>query len=123
MKTIEHGSYLTEEAIELMLEKVRPDSTKTIAATDFDQEAILVPTRYVQQYGIEHAEQMAPESYQKMAETVHANKESYRKAVCVRPLHDGRAPSSQTLTFSTDQSRRTYSSWNRSRYLQSRSQI
>ncbi|CAK1367806.1 hypotheticalsprotein [Cercospora beticola] len=65
VKTIEHGSYLTEEAIELMLEK----------------EAILVPTRYVQQYGIEHAEQMAPESYQKMAETVNANKESYRKAI------------------------------------------
>lgn len=63
--TIEHGSYLTEEAIDLMK----------------DKGAILVATRFIQVNGIQHPENMPQESYKKLLVVEKANKKSYADAV------------------------------------------
>lgn len=63
--TIEHGSYLTKEAIGLMKEKG----------------AILVATRLIQVSGIRHPENMAEESYRKILTVERANKKSYQEAI------------------------------------------
>lgn len=65
VKTIEHGSYLTNEAIELIKEK----------------EAILVATRFIQAYGTKHPEIMPEESFKKIQAVDKANRESYQTAV------------------------------------------
>ena len=64
--TIEHGSYLTDEAIELMKEKG----------------AILVATRFIQEHGTKHPDIMPKESFKKILEVNKANKKSYHNAVC-----------------------------------------
>lgn len=64
--TIEHGSYLTDEAIELIKEK----------------QAMLVATRLIQVVGVKHAESMPKESYVKIVECERANLKSYEAAVC-----------------------------------------
>jgi imidazolonepropionase-like amidohydrolase len=63
--TIEHGSYLTDEAIELMKEKG----------------AILVATRFIQVHGTKNPNIMPEESFKKILEVNKANKKSYQKAV------------------------------------------
>lgn len=63
--TIEHGSYLTDEAIELMKEKG----------------AILVATRFIQEHGTKHPEFMPEESFKKILEVNKANRRSYQNAV------------------------------------------
>lgn len=65
VKTIEHGSYLNDEAIELMKEKG----------------AILVATRFIQVNGISHPENMPEESYKKLLAVERENKKSYVKAI------------------------------------------
>lgn len=65
VKTIEHGSYLTDEAIELMKEKG----------------AILVATRFVQEHGCRNPHIMPEESFKKILKVNEANKKSYEKAV------------------------------------------
>ena len=64
-RTIEHGSYLDQEAIELMLE----------------MNAILVPTRSIIEYGLQHAEAFTKESYAKMVKVSEAHTKSYQLAV------------------------------------------
>ena len=68
--TIEHGSYLTDEAIEMMKEK----------------KAMLVATRLIQTVGIKDPDAMPKESYTKILECERANFKSYQKAVRI-PLH------------------------------------
>lgn len=63
--TIEHGSYLTDEAIDLMKEKG----------------AILVATRFIQNHGTKNPDIMPEESFKKILEVDKANKKSYSKAV------------------------------------------
>ncbi|KAF7186126.1 hypothetical protein HII31_12541 [Pseudocercospora fuligena] len=63
--TIEHGSYLTKQAIDMMLEK----------------DVMLVATRFIQENGLEHPENMPPESYKKLLEIADDNKESYKTAI------------------------------------------
>lgn len=63
--TIEHGSYLTDEAIDLMKEKG----------------AILVATRFIQVNGISHPGNMPHGSYEKLLEVEKANKKSYVAAI------------------------------------------
>lgn len=63
--TIEHGSYLTEEVIDMMKEKG----------------AILCATRFIQVNGIKHPENMPEESYKKILVVERANKKSYEAAV------------------------------------------
>ncbi|CAK4034781.1 integral membrane [Lecanosticta acicola] len=65
VKTIEHGSFLTKEAIDLMLEK----------------KAMLVATRFIQQNGVDHPENMPPDSYKKLLEVVDSNRKSYEMAL------------------------------------------
>ena len=65
VKTIEHGSYLTDEVIDLMK----------------DKGAILVATRFIQVNGLSHPENMPPESYKKILEVEQANRKSYSKAI------------------------------------------
>ena len=65
VKTIEHGSYLDDEAINLMKEK----------------DAILVATRAVMASGVDHPKNMSPESYKKMLETAGIHKKAYAAAV------------------------------------------
>ena len=67
--TIEHGSYLTDEIIELMK----------------DKGAILVATRFIQVHGTKNPNIMPEESFKKILEVNKANKKSYEKAVC-KPL-------------------------------------
>ena len=64
-KTIEHGSFLTDEAIQLMLEK----------------DIMLIPTRSIFKWGINHSGSMDDASYQKMKQVEASNAESYAKAV------------------------------------------
>lgn len=64
--TIEHGSYLTDEAIDLMKEKG----------------AILVATRFIQAHGTRNPDIMPEESFKKILEVDKANKKSYSEAVC-----------------------------------------
>lgn len=70
VKTIEHGSYLDEEAIGLMKEK----------------DAMLVATRTILAVGLTHPKNMAPESYKKLVEVADAHKKSYAAAVKTSPL-------------------------------------
>jgi imidazolonepropionase-like amidohydrolase len=65
VKTIEHGSYLNDEAIALMKEK----------------DAILVATRFIQVNGVRNAQNMTPESYRKLLAVEQENLQSYKKAV------------------------------------------
>lgn len=68
--TIEHGSYLTDEAMELMKEK----------------KAMLVATRLIQTVGIKDPDGMPKESYSKILEVERANFKSYQAAVCTNTL-------------------------------------
>lgn len=65
VKTIEHGSYLTPEAIELMKEK----------------KAMLVATRCVHVWGVRNPGNMPVESYRKILAVDKANAKSYEAAV------------------------------------------
>ena len=65
IRTIEHGSYLDEEAIDLMLEK----------------KAMLIATRSIVANGIDHPQNMPPESYKKLLEIAGTHKRSYATAV------------------------------------------
>ena len=65
VKTIEHGSYLDEETISMMKEK----------------DAILVATRAVFASGVNHPNNMSPESYKKMLEVAGVHKKAYAAAV------------------------------------------
>lgn len=64
-RTIEHGSYLDQEAIDLMLEK----------------NAILVPTCSILEYGLQHEEAYTEEIYAKLVKVSEAHKKSYKLAV------------------------------------------
>ena len=64
-RTIEHGSYLDQEAIALMLEK----------------DAILIPTRSILDYGVQHREAYTKETYAKMVKVSEAHKKAYALAV------------------------------------------
>ena len=64
--SVEHGSYLDKEAIELMKEK----------------DAMLVATRLIQTVGVKDPSSMPPESYAKIVECERANLKSYKAAVC-----------------------------------------
>jgi len=63
--TIEHGSFLDQEAIDLMLEK----------------DATLVATRSIIEFGIQHPDLYPREVYDKMQEVNQSHKKSYAKAV------------------------------------------
>ncbi|KAJ9503123.1 hypothetical protein H2202_001277 [Exophiala xenobiotica] len=63
--TIEHGTYLDQECVELMKA----------------QGAIYVPTRTIVKVGVDHPELMSPESYAKMLETAKHHRAAYRLAV------------------------------------------
>ena len=65
VRTIEHGTYLDDEAISLMLEKG----------------AMLIATRSIIEYGVNHPESMTEESYAKMLQTAEVHKKAYAKAV------------------------------------------
>ncbi|KAI9736064.1 MAG: hypothetical protein M1818_006240 [Claussenomyces sp. TS43310] len=64
-KTIEHGSYLDEEAIELMK----------------DKGAILIATRSIQEGGLQLPEMWSPRQYEKLKVIVGQNKKAYELAV------------------------------------------
>ncbi|GAB7350901.1 hypothetical protein MBLNU459_g1415t1 [Dothideomycetes sp. NU459] len=64
-KTIEHGTWLDEEAVGLMKEKG----------------AVLVATSLIVQEGVKHPELMSPESYIKMKQTAEAHEKAYKLAV------------------------------------------
>jgi imidazolonepropionase-like amidohydrolase len=63
--TIEHGTYMDEECVELMKENG----------------AIYVATRTIVKLGVDHPELMSPESYKKMLETAKHHRAAYRLAV------------------------------------------
>ncbi len=63
--TIEHGSYLDQEAIDLML----------------GRNAILVPTRTILEYGVRHPEAYSEGMYAKLFKFSEAHKKSYELAV------------------------------------------
>lgn len=65
VKTIEHGSFLDKEAIDLMLEK----------------DAMLVATRSIVEYLSAHDQDLAPAGRKKIHETDAAHKKSYAMAV------------------------------------------
>ena len=65
VRTIEHGSYLDKEAIDLMLEK----------------KAMLIATRAIVANGVDHPQNMPPESYKKLMEIADTHKKSYAAAV------------------------------------------
>ncbi|KAK5122980.1 hypothetical protein LTR85_003546 [Meristemomyces frigidus] len=65
VKTIEHGSYLTKEAIDLMIEK----------------DAILVATRLIQVNGLRNPQNMPEGSYKKLLVVEQENKKSYEAAI------------------------------------------
>lgn len=64
-RTIEHGSYLDDECIDLMLEK----------------DAILVATRTILEGCLAMPKVLAPEAYRKLTNLAAAHAESYRRAV------------------------------------------
>lgn len=66
--TIEHGSYLTDEAISLIKKK----------------NAMLVATRLIQTVGIQEPDAMPKESYEKILEVERANFKSYQTAVSTK---------------------------------------
>jgi len=63
--TIEHGSYLDEEACDLMLEKG----------------AMLVATRSIVEYGVNHLSEIPPGTRQKMLDTSVQQKKAYALAI------------------------------------------
>ncbi len=63
--TIEHGTYMDDECIELMKK----------------QNTVYVPTRTIVKIGVDHPELMSPESYQKMLVTARHHKKAYQLAV------------------------------------------
>lgn len=63
--TIEHGTYLDDEAIEVMLEK----------------KAILVPTRTIHENGLKLKEHWTPKSYAKLQVVARDQFQSYQKAI------------------------------------------
>ncbi|OAP63181.1 hypothetical protein AYL99_02408 [Fonsecaea erecta] len=63
--SIEHGTYMDEECIELMKK----------------QGTVYVPTRTIVKVGVDHPELMSPESYRKMLETARYHRAAYRLAV------------------------------------------
>lgn len=65
VRTIEHGSYLDDEAIALMKEKG----------------AMLVATRTIVEYGMKHLDQLPEEPQRKMKKIAGAHKEAWAKAV------------------------------------------
>ena len=65
VKTIEHGSYLDDEAIELMKEK----------------DAMLIATRTIVEYGSSHLDQLPDEPRRKMQQISGAHKEAWAKAI------------------------------------------
>jgi imidazolonepropionase-like amidohydrolase len=64
-KTLEHGTYLDEEAVELMLEK----------------DVMLVATRLIVTEGVKLKDSLSPESYKKMLETAKYHKKAYGLAI------------------------------------------
>jgi imidazolonepropionase-like amidohydrolase len=64
-KTLEHGTYLDEEAVELMLKK----------------DVMLIATRLIVIEGVKHKELLSPESYKKMLETAKYHKKAYGLAI------------------------------------------
>lgn len=64
-KTIEHGTYMDDECVELMKA----------------HGVVYVPTRTIVKIGIDHPELMSPESYKKMVETAKHHLAAYRLAV------------------------------------------
>ena len=67
VQTIEHGSYLDEEAINLMLKN----------------KAMLIATRSIVAHGVDHPEDMPAESYEKLIQLADTHKEAYAAAVSV----------------------------------------
>ncbi|KYG42380.1 hypothetical protein M433DRAFT_7197 [Acidomyces richmondensis BFW] len=65
VKTIEHGSYLNQEAIDLMIEK----------------KAILVATRLIQVFAVKNGEQLPPDSRAKIGAVERENFKSYQAAI------------------------------------------
>jgi imidazolonepropionase-like amidohydrolase len=63
--TIEHGSYLTDKAIDIMR----------------DQGTILVATRSVLEFGARHPEAWDKDTYEKLVKVDEANRHSYKKAI------------------------------------------
>lgn len=63
--TIEHGTYLDQEAIDLMLEK----------------NAMLVATCSIMEFGVQHPEAYSEEIYRKMVETQKAHQKAYKMAI------------------------------------------
>lgn len=74
--TIEHGSYLTQEAIDLML----------------DKKAVLVATRWIIENGLRNRQNMRESSYQKLLEIANENKKSYQAAVIMLLSHHSLNP-------------------------------
>jgi imidazolonepropionase-like amidohydrolase len=64
-KTLEHGTYLDEEAVKLMLEK----------------DVMLVATRLIVTEGVKLKDSLSPESYRKMLETAKHHKKAYELAI------------------------------------------
>jgi len=64
-KTLEHGTYLDEEAVKLMLEK----------------DVMLVATRLIATEGVKLKDSLSPESYKKMLETAKHHKKAYELAI------------------------------------------
>ena len=64
-KTLEHGTYLDEEAVKLMLEK----------------DVMLVATRLIVIEGVKLKDSLSPESYKKMLETAKYHKKAYGLAI------------------------------------------
>ena len=64
-KTLEHGTYLDEEAVELMLEK----------------DVMLIATRLIVTEGVKHKELFGPDQYKKMLETAKYHKKAYELAI------------------------------------------
>lgn len=64
-KTLEHGTYLDEEAVDLMVEK----------------DVMLIATRLIVTEGVKHKEWLSPESYRKMLETAKFHKKAYELAI------------------------------------------
>ncbi|KAK4502243.1 hypothetical protein PRZ48_005668 [Zasmidium cellare] len=63
--TIEHGSYLTKEAIDLMVQK----------------KIMLVATRTIVANGVDNPDTMPPDSYKKLLEIADSNRKSYEAAI------------------------------------------
>lgn len=65
VKTIEHGSYLDQEVVDLMKEKG----------------AILIATRFILEVGIDMKDSIDPRNYKKLVETAHVHKAAYELAI------------------------------------------